>query len=776
MNQQHILIAIISMDSKTLNNLLSSLEKNISPLNFHIKVIVFMNNKEYEKPMKDIFNKTITYLPLLKDDSLKISEARTYLQNKVFEYCKNNSIEPIIWILDEDKEIDKRVNDYLPKLHQLKKHYDVLIGSIEGDSPNASFSGINVQLLDLIFNLNYLDSLNQNDLFPNFEEHNNLLREKYPDYYYDLSSLHREHLEEFFYIEPLNEQEKVFEVRNRIYSKLDNIISGQNIFRPIIQKKLSDNYQDTLLRGGNTFVLNLEVLKIKNPTIRIDNYITRRSDMLWALLNKKFLRKKIVKTDFVVLHNRQFDIEKELNIQKIVKENSGSIIFNSLKEYYERNQNIDFNLLLNRQIDKKKKMLEKNFDLLLKNIKTLEKLKIPELKTFVLQLKSFYSTKNILTIIEQVERLKNPKNNILNQFLSYKPLILGECILETANGNFIQYDMGNDDIKMITKIPIEEIDKNNPFIRIHSSCCNSEVFGAIDCDCANQLKEYMNIMSKIDNGILFYITQEGRGHGYGKKIAIVNNMQTKKIDTYEACKVLGLENDVRDYKEIGEILNQLGITSIKLSSNNPRKINALKAYGINIKRTKEKLVTHYTHENIEYLQSKQKIGKHIDLVLNEEYLIKKYPYSNDKIEFYEKFDNYGGFSNFSDHPFILDNKCWRTSEHYYQACKFKRDSTVFTLIQQSKTPTEAKNLAYSFDVDYKDWENRKILFMYNALIAKFRQNEKLKELLLTTKNRYIIEKAVDDEYWGRGKEGNGKNILGRLLMYVRDSFIKEGKE
>jgi len=770
MNQQDILIAIISMDNQSLTKLLNSIQKYIDPNKFNIEIIIFKNSKTFIKSMIDIFNKKINYLPLLVENSLKISEARSYLQQNILEYCKKKSIEPIIWFLDEDLEVDHRANDYLSNLHKYRSSHDVMIGSIEGDSPNASFSGINVQLLDLIFNLNHLDELEDDDIFPSFKKHNNLLREKYPDYYYDLSSQHTKHLEEFFYIEPLNEKEKAWEVRRRIYSELGSIISGKNIFRPIIQKKILDDYQDTLLRGGNTFVLNLDTLRVKNPTIKIDDYLIRRSDMLWALVNREFLRKRIVKTDFVVLHNREFNIEKELNIQKIVEENSGSIIFNVLKQFYDNNQKVDFELLLEKQIDKKRRMIERNFDLLLKNIQTLESLKKPQLEMFISKLKSFYNPKNIDIIIRNIEKLRNYKSSIFKQFISYKPLILGQCILETAKSDFIQYDIGNDNIKMITKVPIEDIDRIQPFIRMHSSCANSEVFGAIDCDCASQLKEYMDLISKIDNGILFYITQEGRGHGYGKKIAIVSNMQMKKINTYEACEVLGLEKDVREYREIAHILKQLNINSVKIASNNPKKIDALEAYGISVQTKKEKLVTLYTHENIEYLQSKQKVGKHIDLMLNEDYLIRQYPSSHEKIEFYEKFDDYGGFSNFSDHPFVLHNLYWRTPEHYYQAHKFRRDSAMFHRIQQSKTAMESKNLAYSCDIDYKDWKSRKILFMHNALIEKFRQNEELKKLLIETDEYYIIEKAVDDEYWGSGKNSNGKNMLGRLLMFVRDEF------
>ena len=769
MNQPQILIAIISMNSKSLETLLSSLHKSQVTDKVEISFIVFMNSVNYIKPIIKDFGVEIKYIPLFGDSYLNISEARTLLQQNVFAHCKKNLIDPIVWFLDEDMKVDQRVNEYLPNLYKFRHQYDVMIGSVEGDSPNASFSGINVQLLDLIHNLKYLDTLNDNDLFQNHAQENQILRERYPDYYYDLSSRHRNHLKECFYITPLHKQEKVSDVKSRIYSNLENIISGQNIFRPIIQEKLSD-YRDSLLRGGNTFVLNLDTLRVENPNITISNYTLRRSDMLWALINKEFLRKKIVKTDFVVLHNRTLDTKKELNVQKTVAENSGSIVFNALRLYYENNQQIDFSIILNKQVTIKKDAIEKNLTMIKNNISLLKKLKKPELKIFIENLEKFYCEENSNLILKELDYLKSFHQDIFNQFISYKPLILGTSILETLDNNFIQYDIGNDDIKIITKVPLEDMNKDKPVIRIHSSCANSEIFGAIDCDCASQLKESMHIISQIDNGILFYITQEGRGHGYGKKIAIVNTMQTKNLDTYEACSFLGLEKDVRDYHDIAKILNTLGIKKVEISSNNPEKIESLKKRGIEVNVTKQKLITLYTHENIEYLISKHFKGKHKALILDEKTLIERYPFSEPKIDFYQKYDAYGGFSNFSDYPFYLQDRYWRTSEHYYQAQKFKRNSKMFNAIQQSKTATESKELAYSCEIHYDDWENKKILFMYNALIAKFRQNETLKKELIDTKESYIVEQAVDDDYWGCGADGKGKNILGRLLMYVRDEL------
>jgi GTP cyclohydrolase II len=751
------------MNSSSLKRLLLSAKNNIKSNNLKIECVIFTNSKNYVKPMNSIFGVEIEYLSLEKSKSLNIASARTYLQQYVYLKCKKNDIKPIVWILDEDKIIDKRANNYLPKLDEYKKYYDVLIGSIEGDSPNSVFSGINVQLSDLIFNLTYLNSLDDDSIFPSNNKHNKYLRKKYFDYYYDLSSKHTGHLNENFYIEPLNKKEKVVDVRNRILSNLEDIISGKNIFRPIVQETITEPY-DTICRGGNTFILNLDTLNIENPNIDVGTYKTRRSDMLWALINKEFMRKKIVKTDFVVLHNRKLNIKEELNIQKIVEENTGSIIINALKKYYDE-KNISFQNILNETIEKKRERVFNNFKLLKNNIQLLEKFENSKLDDFIGKIKSFYNDNNSKLIINHIDTLTTKSDTIFEQFNQYKPLILDRCTLKTLEGDLLQYDIGNDNIKIITKTPIEQLDKNSIVIRIHSSCTNSEVFGAIDCDCANQLEEYKRLLLKIDNGILFYINQEGRGHGYGMKISIVRNMQSKKVDTYEACQIMGLKDDIREYKEVAYILKKLGINTVNIATNNPKKLQDLQKYGITVKRIKKKLVTHYTHNSIEYLISKQDKANHKDLIIDETYLFEKYPDKEDKIFFYEKYDEYGGFSNFSNHMFSLEGKSWRTSEHYYQAQKFKRDSLEYRTVQYAKTANEAKVIAHSYKYHYQDWNKKRIYFMHNGLIEKFRQNLNLQQDLLNTKESYIVENANDDDYWGVGK-----NILGRLLMYVRDEL------
>ena len=90
------------------------------------------------------------------------------------------------------------------------------------------------------------------------------------------------------------------------------------------------------------------------------------------------------------------------------------------------------------------------------------------------------------------------------------------CILPTVFGNFYMYDTQDLETIVLSFSPIEEI-RNNPLLRMHSSCIASEVFGAKDCDCADQLHEAMKLIVNEGRGLIIYLHQEGRGHGLSKK-------------------------------------------------------------------------------------------------------------------------------------------------------------------------------------------------------------------------------------------------------------------
>ena len=143
---------------------------------------------------------------------------------------------------------------------------------------------------------------------------------------------------------------------------------------------------------------------------------------------------------------------------------------------------------------------------------------------------------------------------------------------------------------------------------------------------------------------------------------------------------------------------------------------------------------------------------------------------NDSINFYSVSDKFGEFSNFAQYPIKLKGKTWATSEHYFQAQKFK-DNAYQTKIRKATNPMQAAQLGRSRKVKLRpDWEKIKDSVMYDAVKAKFTQHKELKELLLSTENAKLIEHTENDSYWGDGGNGKGKNKLGKILMKVREEL------
>lgn len=140
------------------------------------------------------------------------------------------------------------------------------------------------------------------------------------------------------------------------------------------------------------------------------------------------------------------------------------------------------------------------------------------------------------------------------------------------------------------------------------------------------------------------------------------------------------------------------------------------------------------------------------------------------INFYSTQGEYGCFSNFSRHPVWLKGKSWPTSEHYFQAQKFA-GTTHEEDIRKAKTP----GLAAQMGRDRKrplrqDWEAVKDGIMHEVVLAKFSQHADLKEVLLATGDAKLVEHTFNDSYWGDGGDGSGQNMLGQILMRVREEL------
>lgn len=150
-------------------------------------------------------------------------------------------------------------------------------------------------------------------------------------------------------------------------------------------------------------------------------------------------------------------------------------------------------------------------------------------------------------------------------------------------------------------------------VRVHDECLTGDIFGSLRCDCGEQLHNALKLIKKEGKGVLLYMRQEGRGIGLENKLHAYA-LQEKGMDTVEANKALGFEDDKRDYGIGAQILRDLGITKMRLLSNNPRKFAGLTGYGLEISE-RVPITTCPKAENKRYLTTKkEKLGHMLDNV------------------------------------------------------------------------------------------------------------------------------------------------------------------
>jgi 3,4-dihydroxy 2-butanone 4-phosphate synthase/GTP cyclohydrolase II len=149
-------------------------------------------------------------------------------------------------------------------------------------------------------------------------------------------------------------------------------------------------------------------------------------------------------------------------------------------------------------------------------------------------------------------------------------------------------------------------------VRVHSQCLTGDVFGSLRCDCGGQLSKALEIIGKEGRGVFLYMRQEGRGIGLTNKLKAYE-LQDRGLDTVEANEALGFPADLRDYGVGAQILVDLGLSSIRVLTNNPKKIVGLEGYGL---RVTERVPVEVgaSKENKKYLLTKKrKLGHLIEL-------------------------------------------------------------------------------------------------------------------------------------------------------------------
>jgi GTP cyclohydrolase II len=191
---------------------------------------------------------------------------------------------------------------------------------------------------------------------------------------------------------------------------------------------------------------------------------------------------------------------------------------------------------------------------------------------------------------------------------------VASSILPTKHGEFRihVYRLLDETVEHVAMVKGDPSGQEKVLVRVHSECLTGDVLGSLRCDCGEQLDAALAKIAEAGTGVVVYLRgHEGRGIGLANKIKAYQ-LQDQGRDTVEANLELGLPVDTRDYQVAVQILEDLGIKTIRLMTNNPKKMKKLADYGMHIVERIPVLTAHTPH-NVGYLRTKQqKLGHMLD--------------------------------------------------------------------------------------------------------------------------------------------------------------------
>ena len=276
-----------------------------------------------------------------------IAMARTMLQHYLFLKAKPRQ-GVVVWILDDDIMLeglgygsDGSIGvvdvDYVSAIKRLKEAGAcVVLGEVVGDPPLPFLSCIRTQLVDLYHNLGQLAALEPKARYPDRTDENRLIRLSRRDYYYDLSRAETDHLESPFWYEASEEDMQVERVFDEMVSRLPAMLSGSQIFRPLVQTVGDDPVSGlvpSVNRGPSTLVFDVEALRdFPNAVPTIGGSETRRSDMVWSLLNRFIGGCEIVQAPLPVRQVRRAISDAGPDFHTLAQDIRGYALYSSLHD------------------------------------------------------------------------------------------------------------------------------------------------------------------------------------------------------------------------------------------------------------------------------------------------------------------------------------------------------------------------------------------------------------------------------------------------------------
>lgn len=200
--------------------------------------------------------------------------------------------------------------------------------------------------------------------------------------------------------------------------------------------------------------------------------------------------------------------------------------------------------------------------------------------------------------------------SVLSARSTLHPVVSAQLPMEVSEAGRLHVFRPQDGGEEHYAIEIGRPDRSEPVLtRLHSACFTGDLMGSLKCDCGPQLRAALAQMGSEGSGVLLYLNQEGRGIGLANKMRAYS-LQDQGFDTVEANHRLGFEDDERDFRLGADILKSMGFSTIRLLTNNPRKVAMMEASGIKVAE-RVPLIVGENHHNHDYLATKAAKSGHL---------------------------------------------------------------------------------------------------------------------------------------------------------------------